>query len=75
MDNVSRKRCRAALELGGLNVVNFRAKCNSLRVSCFASLKDDFGASKWHYLACSFIGSRFKIQLVSSFRQAFQVLL
>jgi len=48
MDNVSRKRCRAALELGGLNVVNFRAKCNSLRVSCFASLKDDFGASKWH---------------------------
>ena len=58
MENVSWKRCRAPLELGGLNVVDFRAKCISLRLSCFSSLRDDFGASKWHYLARYFIGSR-----------------
>ena len=58
MANVSRKRCRAPFKLGGLNVVDFRVKCTSLLLSCFASLRDDFGASKWHYLARYFIGSR-----------------
>ena len=58
MENVSRKRCRAPLKLGGLNVVDFRTKCISLRLSCLSSLRDDFGASKWHYLARYFIGSR-----------------
>ena len=58
MENVSRKRCRAPFKLGGLNVVDFRVKCTSLLLSCFASLRDDFGASKWHYLARYFIGSR-----------------
>ena len=58
MENVSRKRCCAPFKLGGLNVVDFRTKCVSLRLSCFSSLRDDFGASKWHYLARYFIGSR-----------------
>ena len=58
MENISRKRCRASMQLGGLNVVDFRVKCISLRLSCFSSLRDDFGASKWHYLARYFIGSR-----------------
>ena len=58
MENVSCKRCRAPSKLDGLNVVDFQAKCVSLHLSCFASLRDDFGASKWHYLARYFIGSR-----------------
>ena len=50
MENVSRKRCCAPFELGGLNVVDFRIKCLSLRLSC--------GESKWHYLARYFMGTR-----------------
>ena len=58
MENVSRKRCCAPFELGGLNVVDFRTKCLSLRLSCFSDLRDNFGESKWHYLARYFMGTR-----------------
>ena len=53
MENVSRKRCCAPFELGGLNVVDFRTKCLSLRLSCFSDLRDNFGESKWHYINSS----------------------
>ena len=58
MENVSRQRCCAPLKLGGLNVVDFLSKCTSLRLSCFASLRDNFGDQKWHYLARYFLGNR-----------------
>ena len=58
MQNVSRKRCCAPFEFGGLNVVGFRTKCLSLRLSCFSDLRDKFGESKWHYLARYFISTR-----------------
>ena len=46
--NASRKLCRAPVASGGLNVVDFRVKCVSLRLSCFSGLRDSFGAEKWH---------------------------
>ena len=58
MENVSRKRCCAPFELGGFNVVDFRIKCLSLRLSCFSDLRYKFGESKWHYLARYFMGTR-----------------
>ena len=58
MENVSRRRFCAPFELGGLNVVDFHTKCLSLRLSCLASLRDNFGDSKWHYLARYFMGTR-----------------
>ena len=60
MENVSRKRCCAPFKLGGLNVVDFRIKCLSLRLSCFPDLRDKFGESKWHYLARYFMGTRLR---------------
>ena len=57
MENVSRKCCCAPLKLRGLNVVDFRTKCLSLRLSCFSSLHDNFGDSKWHYLTHYFMGT------------------
>ena len=61
MENVSRDRCCAPPSSGGLNVVNFKAKCASLRLSVFSSLRDDFGTSKWHYLARYFLGHKLTI--------------
>ena len=58
MENVSRQRCCAPLHCGGLNVVDFRTKCASLRLSSFSSLRDNFGSQKWHFLARYFIGNR-----------------
>ena len=58
MENVSRQRCCAPPDLGGLGVVDFRSKCVSLRLSCLSSLHDNFGTQKWHYLARYFIGNR-----------------
>ena len=58
MENVSRKGCCAPFDLGSLNVVDFRIKCLSLRLSCFSDLCDKFGESKWHYLARYFMGTR-----------------
>ena len=58
MENVSRQRCCAPLRDGGLNVVDFRAKCAALSLSNFSSLRDDFGSQKWHFLARYFIGNR-----------------
>ena len=57
-ENVSRQRCCAPLRGGGLNVVDFRAKCAALRLSNFSSLRDDFGSQKWHFLARYFLGNR-----------------
>ena len=58
MQNVSRKRCCAPFELGGLNVVDFHTKCLSLCLSRLSSLRDKFSDSKWHYLAHYFMGTR-----------------
>ena len=58
MENVSRQRCCAPLRGGGLNVVDFRAKCAALRLSNFSSLRDNFGSQKWHFLARYFLGNR-----------------
>ena len=58
METVSRQRCCAPLRDGGLNVVDFRAKCAALSLSNFSSLRDDFGSQKWHFLARYFIGNR-----------------
>ena len=58
MENVSRKRCCTRFELGGVNVVDFHTKCLSLCLSCLSSLRDNFGDSKWDYLARYFMGSR-----------------
>ena len=57
MENVSRQRCCAPLRGGGLNVVDFRAKCGALRLSNFSSLRDNFGSQKWHFLARYFLGN------------------
>ena len=40
------------------NVVDFRIKCLSLRLSCFSDLRYKFDESKWHYLARYFMGTR-----------------
>ena len=58
MENVSRERCCAPVKAGGLNVINFKVKCASLRLSNFLSLRDQFGTCKWHYLARYFLGNR-----------------
>ena len=58
MENVSRDRCCAPVNAGGLNVVNFHIKCACLRLSNFLSLRDEFGCCKWHYLARYFLGNR-----------------
>ena len=58
MENVSRDRCCAPAKSGSLNVVNFDDKCASLRLSNFLSLRDEFGACKWHYLARYFLSNR-----------------
>ena len=57
-ETVSRQRCSAPLSKGGLNVVDFELKCASLRLSNFATLRDEFGTRKWHYLARYFLGNR-----------------
>ena len=57
MENVSRQRCCAPLRSGGLNVVDFRAKCAALRLSNFSSLRDNFGSQKWHFLARYSLGN------------------
>ena len=61
MENVSRDRCCAPVRAGGLNVINFDVKCSSLRLSNFLSLRDDFGACKWHYLVRYFLGNRLAV--------------
>ena len=61
MENVSRQRCCAPIKLGGLNIVDFNAKCASLRLSNFQGLRDDFGSAKWHFLARYFLGNRLTI--------------
>ena len=33
-------------------------KCLSLHLSCFSSLHNNFGDSKWHYLTRYFMGTR-----------------
>ena len=48
VESVCRKRCCAPQESGGLNIVDFRTKCASLRLSNFLDLRDNFGSSKWH---------------------------
>ena len=61
MECVSRERCCAPLESGGLNIVDFRTKCESLRLSNFLDLRDNFGSSKWHYLARYFLGNKLTV--------------
>ena len=56
MENVSRQRCCTPLKMGGLNVVDFRTKCVSLRLSCLSSMCDSCGSEKWHFLAHYFLG-------------------
>ena len=58
MECISRDRCCSPVSNGGLNIVHFSTKCVSLRLSCFASLRDDFGSEKWHFLARYFLGNR-----------------
>ena len=58
IEPVSRDRCCGPILSGSLNIVNFSVKCISLRLSCFASLRDRFGTEKWHYLARYFLGNR-----------------
>ena len=58
IEPISRERCCAPVNKGGLNIVNFVAKCSSLRLSNFASLRDSFGTEKWHYMARYFLGNR-----------------
>ena len=45
---------------GGLNTVDLKTKCASLRLSNFADYRDDFGTckSKWLYLARYHLGNR-----------------
>ena len=57
MENVSRQRCCAPLSSSGLGVVDFQTKCASLRLSCFLSLRDDFGSDKWQFLARFCLGN------------------
>ena len=61
MESVSRERCCASLESGGLNIVDFNTKCESLHLSNFTDFRDDFGSSKWHYLARYFLGYKLAI--------------
>ena len=61
MENVSRRRCCAPLDSGGLNIISFEEKCASLRLSNFSTLRDDFGSAKWHYLARYFLSSRLSV--------------
>ena len=61
VESVSRERCCAPLESGGLNIVDFRTKCASLRLSSFLDLRDNFGSSKWHYLARYFLGNKLTV--------------
>ena len=58
MENVSRERCCAPIDHGGLNIVHFITKCDSLRISSFQSLRDEFGSAKWHFLARYFLSNR-----------------
>ena len=57
-ENVSRQRCCAGLRGGGLNVVDFRAKCAALCLFNFSSLRDDYGSRKWHFPARYFLRNR-----------------
>ena len=61
MESVSRERCCAPPESGGLNIVDFKTKCASLRLSNFLDLRDSFGSSKWHYLARYFLGNKLAV--------------
>lgn len=56
IESVSRQRCCAPVSKGGLNVVDFDVKCASLRLSNFASFRDEFSSCKWHFLARYFLG-------------------
>ena len=49
------------LKAGGLNIINFNVKYACLHLSCFLSLRDEFGCCKWHYLACYFLGNRLAV--------------
>ena len=60
MENVICDRCCAPVKAGGLNLINFNVKCACLCLSCFLSLRDEFGCCKWHYLA-HFLGNRLTI--------------
>lgn len=51
-------RVCAPIGRGGLNIVHFITKCDSLRISSFQSLRDEFSTAKWHFLACYFLGNR-----------------
>ena len=46
------------LQLRGLNVINFEAKCKSLLVSNLFNFLDSSRSSKWHYLARYYLGCR-----------------
>ena len=48
MENVSRDPSCAPFKAGGLNVINFNVNCACFRLSCFLSLRDEFGCCKWH---------------------------
>ena len=58
MESVSRQRCCAPVNKGGLNIVDFQTKCLSLRLSTLVSLRDSFGSQKWHFLARYFLSNR-----------------
>ena len=58
IEPISRQRCSALMSEGGLNIANFSVKCTSLRLSNVASLRDNFGSEKWHYMARYFLGNR-----------------
>ena len=49
------------LKAAGLNIINFNVKCACLHLSCFLSLRDEFGCCKWHYLARYFLGNRLAV--------------
>ena len=61
MENVSRERCCAPVMRGGLNIVHIVTKCESLRLSSFKSLRNNFGTDKWHFLARYFLGKRLSL--------------
>ena len=58
-ETVSRARCVAPIERGGLNIVDFETKCSSLRLSSLFAYWEGFGTCKWHFLARYFFGNRF----------------
>ena len=58
-ETVSRARCVAPIERGGLNIVDFETKCSSLRLSSLFGYWEGFGTCKWHFLAHCFFGNRF----------------